>query len=376
MATDRQLTLVVKSSKFCNLRCRYCYEFAELGSRDHMSRANLRRLYRSVGDHVATADARDGTRTSVNIIWHGGEPLLLPPSYYWETFADLEAELAGIEHHNVVQTNLTVLDDARIELLRSGFDSVGVSVDLFGGLRVNQAGRDSQDRVLANMARLRAAGVAHGCITVLTAANVHRVKEIYAYYAAIGTSFRVLPLFDGAFADQHAAYDISTEDIITALTTLFDLWLADPARITIAPLTEYLDRAIRHLTHAPPQYYNRREWLDTILVDTTGDAYAFGDAYGTPEASLGNLFTTPLTDLLRGPAFDRSATAAETRIAANCLGCDLFGACTGSYVAEAEPAARTLNPAGVRACVVERAVLTHITNRLSTIPDLARPRTA
>jgi uncharacterized protein len=275
-----------------------------------------------------------------------------------------------------VQTNLTVLDDARMELLRSGFDSVGVSVDLFGGLRVNQAGRDSQDRVLANLERLRSAGVPHGCITVLAAANVRRVDEIFAHYARTGTSFRVLPLFDGAFADQHEAYDIGTDEIVTALTRLFDLWLADPARITIEPLTEYLERAMRHLTGAPPRYYNRREWLDTILVDTTGDAYAFGDSYGQTESALGNLFTTPLSDLLRGPAFDRSARDAETRIAANCLGCELFGACTGNYVAEAEPAARTLDAAGLRTCVVERAVLTHITDRLRTIPDLGHAVTA
>lgn len=372
MTVDRQLTLVVKSSKFCNLRCRYCYEFAELGSRDHMSRANLRRLYRTVRDHVVAADARDGTRTTVNLVWHGGEPLLLPPDYYWETFADLRAEFAGVEHRNIVQTNLTVLDDARMELLRTGFDSVGVSVDLFGGLRVNQAGRDSQDRVLANLARLRSAGVAHGCITVLTATNVHRVEEIFEHYAQTNTSFRVLPLFDGAFADQHASYDVSTAEIVTALTTLFDLWLASAAPITIAPITEYVDRAIRHLTGAPAQYYNRREWLDTILVDTTGDAYAFGDPYGERESALGNLFTAALPDLLRGPAFDRSVRTAETRIAANCVSCELFGACTGSYVAETEPSTRAIDQTtGLRACVIERAVITHIADRLRAVPHQA-----
>ncbi|GAB1510078.1 radical SAM protein [Actinophytocola sp. KF-1] len=368
---DRQLTLVVKSSKFCNLRCRYCYEFAELGSRDRMGRANLRRLYRTVRDHVVAADARDGARTTVNLIWHGGEPLLLPPEYYWETFADLRAELAGVPHRNVVQTNLTVLDDARLDLLRTGFDSVGVSVDLFGGLRVNQAGRDSQDRVLANLERLRAEGVPHGCITVLTAANIRRVEEIFEHYVRTRTSFRVLPLFDGAFTGQHTGYDVSSAEIVTALTTLFDLWLASPAPITIDPVTEYVERALRYLGGAPPRYYDRRAWLDTLLVDTNGDAYAYGDPYGEPGAALGNVFTTPLTDVLSGPAFDRSARTAETRIAANCVGCALFGACDGSYVAEAEPAARTVDPAtGVRACVVERAVLTHITNRLRTVPDL------
>lgn len=377
MAPGRHFQVVVKSSKFCNLRCRYCYEFAELGSRERMGRPDLRRLYSHVRDYVRTVDDRDGVDTAVTFIWHGGEPLMLEPGYYWDTLADLDDVFGDVRHRSVVQTNLTVLDDARLALLRSGFDAVGVSVDLFGGLRVNIAGRDSQDAVLANLDRLREEGIPHGCVTVLTAANLSRVDDIFRHYEATGTRFRVLPLFDGAFADQHSGFDVGNTEIITALCRLFDLWLASPSPVEIFPLNEYVDRAVRHITDAEPVYYDRRSWLDTILVNTDGETYAFGDPYGQPDRSLGNLFTTPLTDMFAGPEFDRSALDAERRIAANCLRCDLFGACTGSYIADGEVSQRDSVDGTMRACVVERAVITHIAGRLRELPDLLRtPRPA
>jgi uncharacterized protein len=372
MAPGRHFQVVVKSSKFCNLRCRYCYEFAELGSRERMGRPDLRRMYTHVRDYVRTVDDRDGVDTAVTFIWHGGEPLMLEPGYYWDTLADLDDVFGDVRHRSVVQTNLTVLDEPRLALLRSGFDAIGVSVDLFGGLRVNIAGHDSQDSVLANLDRLREEGIPYGCVTVLTAANLSRVDDIFHHYEATGTRFRVLPLFDGAFADQHSGFDVGNDDIITALCRLFDLWLASPNPVEIFPLNEYVDRAIRHITDAEPVYYDRRSWLDTILVNTDGETYAFGDPYGQPDSSLGNLFTTPLTDMFTGPEFNRSALDAEHRIAANCLHCDLFGACTGSYVADGEVSQRDSVDGTMRACVVERAVITHIASRLRDLPDLRR----
>ena len=52
----------------------------------------------------------------VQFVWHGGEPLLLPPEYFWRTF-EAQRKVFGYDLplRNVVQTNLTVLDDARLE---------------------------------------------------------------------------------------------------------------------------------------------------------------------------------------------------------------------------------------------------------------------
>ena len=59
-----------------------------------------------------------------------------------------------IEWENSIQTNLTLLDEELIRLLRR-FSHVGVSVDVFGDLRVNACGAKSQPKVLEHMQNKR-----------------------------------------------------------------------------------------------------------------------------------------------------------------------------------------------------------------------------
>lgn len=371
MNADRLLQVVVKSSKFCNLRCNYCYEFADLGKREFMAQADLTRMFRHIHSYVTERDRADGATTQVAFIWHGGEPLLLPPSYYRTAMDSARSIFGDRPVRNLVQTNLTRLDPERIDLLRSGFDNVGVSVDLYGGLRVNIAGRDSQPGVLRNMDVLRDEGIRFTCITVLTALNVTRVEDIFRFYQKHDISFRVLPLFNGAFDSQHATYELENHRIVRALCQLFDLWLESSSTISVAPLQDYLMVALRHLAGEQLPYHNRREWLPVVLVDTNGDSYAFGDEFGSPESRLGNIFAEPLADMLNSPRYDKSALAAEKRMAANCLNCEYFGACSGGFVADGETSERDIAANGLRMCNVERAVIGHMVRRLRDVPGAA-----
>jgi uncharacterized protein len=364
-ASDRRMEFVVKVSKFCNLRCRYCYEFESLGNREAMSREQLRTVYRHIEAYRARVDARDGKRTEIGFIWHGGEPLLLEPGFYWDTFAD-QREIFGehVARKNTLQTNLTVLDEERIALLRGGFDVVGVSVDVFGGLRVNVGGRDQQPVTLRNMERLRALGIPFSTITVLTRANLGRLRHIHELFSRADIPFRILPLFDGAFDGQHRGFEISTQDILQAFKDLVDLWMEKEGFLTVFPTLEQIQVVLRAMKGAPPVYYNKREWLPVLLVNTNGDCFTYGDPYEEPEWCVGNLFTTSLDDILAGERFARSALAAERRMAANCLSCPYFGHCSGYPIAEEHYNCREKTGEAERACVVERNLFAYIEQRI------------
>lgn len=364
----RFVQFVVKISKFCNLRCRYCYEYDELGDRRAMSREQLIAMYRNLRDYYVTRDAEDGQRTELRFIWHGGEPLVIPPHMYLETFAD-QREVFGddLVIRNAVQTNLTILDDARIALLRDGFDFVGVSLDVFGGLRVNSGGKDSQAMVLANLDRARAAGITLGCITVLTRRNIHLVEKIYRFFVRAGLPFRVLPLFDGAHEGQHEGFEVGTEALAEACNELVDLWLTSSERVRVTPIHDYIQRVVRHLTPGlRPRYFSKRAWNPTVLVNTDGSCFSYGDPYGDPDWCLGNLFESSIADIYAGEVFERSCRAAEARMAANCTTCPYFGSCDGYSIAEEQTNCRELGESGVRACVFDRRVLAHVEQRLRT----------
>jgi uncharacterized protein len=350
---------VIKVSKFCNLRCDYCYEFPELGNRARMSQEDASAMFANMAAFYAHQP-----ETQVQCVWHGGEPLLQEPGYFHMLLAEQKRWLGGLDVRNVVQTNLTVLDESRIALLRDRFDGVGVSVDLFGNHRLNLAGRPSQDRVLANLDRLQEAKVRFGCITVLTRRTIPHLESIFRFYERANLSFRVLPLFRGATNDQNAGFQVGAREVLDALCRLFDLWLASPTHISVAPLSDLLAQLVRRRAGDEPDYYDRRHWEEVVVVNTNGDLYADADAY-LPGRSWGNIFKTPLTELLGGAEWERSVRDAELRMAAVCTSCEYFGACTGYAVAEdSRDYDDCVDSGGRRRCIVERGVCAHIERRL------------
>ena len=106
-----EIVFVIKVSKFCNLRCAYCYEHRELHVRDRMSFETLQRLFAGVdafGDYLTAL----GIPPKFSFVWHGGEPLLLPPEYY-RAMTALQAEhIRKYPYRNSVQTNLYGINKA------------------------------------------------------------------------------------------------------------------------------------------------------------------------------------------------------------------------------------------------------------------------
>lgn len=355
---------VLKVSKFCNLRCRYCYEMEELGSKAAMSRDHLQQIYRNIESYYGPRDAADVNETEVRFIWHGGEPLLNDPQLYWDTFADQREIFGARKVMNLVQTNLTVLDAERIRLLREGFDSVGVSLDLFGDLRVNLAGRDSTSTTLKNMDVLRKEKVLFGCITVLSRRNIGEIAKICRFYEQAGLNFRLLPLFDAAYDGQLDGFNVTTMEILEAWKKVFDLWLESERGFHVIPISNHIESVVHYLAGGPKRYYNKAHWNSALLVNTNGDCYSSGDPYGHADWTLGNLISSPLGEVLSGSRWDKSVRQAETRLAYSCTRCRFFGACSGHSLVEEETNCREQSPEGIRMCVVERLLLEYMEARL------------
>src|SRR5688500_12783013 len=87
--TNGAIDFVIKISKYCNLRCSYCYEFEELGQRRRMGLDELRAFFTNVRDTVIQSG-----RSRIHFVWHGGEPLLVPLEYY-ERIGDIQREVLG-----------------------------------------------------------------------------------------------------------------------------------------------------------------------------------------------------------------------------------------------------------------------------------------
>ncbi|AUS99852.1 radical SAM protein [Nostoc sp. CENA543] len=365
MNKRKLVQFVIKTSKHCNLRCRYCYEYEGLADKTAITLEQIESLFRHVADYYRNLDFP----VDIEFIWHGGEPLLQHPSFYWQAF-DIQNQI--FDHPsdrvtNAVQTNLTLLDRERLRLLSEGFDYVGVSIDLFGGLRVYQTELESQDRVLKNMDKLLDAGIRFGCITVLSKRNIDRIADIYQFYRSMDLSARILPLFKGAFDNQHAGFEITAYETLAAYKKLFDLWISDDKFVSITPISDAIQQVVYHYTpDAPTVFYDKREWECIYLVNTDGNLYSYADAYN-PERSHGNIFTTPMNQLIDNEQHWRIVSDAESRIEQTCSNCQYFGSCSGYPMAEGSREYYEVDDRGIMQCIVEQGILKYIDFRFREI---------
>jgi uncharacterized protein len=359
-----RVTWVVKASKLCDLRCRYCYEWNELGNPARISLTDWRRLLDAVKAYHRRTAIRLGVPVESRVVWHGGEPLLLPNAYVNSVLA-LERELFGEaalesgELVNVIQTNLYALSNEKIELLRDGAFAVGVSMDFAGGVRLSLSGRQTEVQVAGNIDRLRAAGINPGAITVLARHTLPHMRRIYDFFESLDMTYRMLPLFPSPLNTPEAAFALTTREMVDGLEDLFVYWLDRGCRIPVDPLREYLKSALMKMTSLEREPWSRRTHGDGVLiVNTDGALYQVIDAYET-EKALGNVFRQEIDEILDSPAYAASLTRSDSLLAEHCAPCPLYGPCNGAPVYESTLA----NPPGGR-CAIAYEVQTFIERHL------------
>jgi uncharacterized protein len=175
--------LVLQPTPFCNINCSYCY-LPDRQSTRRMSPEVLDQTFRWV---FASGLVRD----PFVLLWHAGEPLVLPVSFY-ETAADLlrRHNTTGVPVPQSFQTNATLLDAGWCAFLNRPDVHLGVSVDgpefLHDRHRRTRQGRGTLDRVLHGIQLLHEHGVPFDVITVLTADALDYPDELFDFYQTTG----------------------------------------------------------------------------------------------------------------------------------------------------------------------------------------------
>jgi uncharacterized protein len=121
---------VLKIHSRCDLSCHYCYMYhmADQSWRSrpkHMSRATIGHISDRIAEHV-----RAHSLDSVELILHGGEPLLAGPDLIRHTVTTIRSALGpGVAATVGMQTNGVLLDAAYLKLFDELDVHVGVSLD-------------------------------------------------------------------------------------------------------------------------------------------------------------------------------------------------------------------------------------------------------
>ncbi len=177
MPTSRHLMLI--PSLACPASCAYC--FGPHAGGPPMGRAILEAVARwqSASDDSATLE----------ITFHGGEPLVPGIDFYRMALPLLREGLAPRRVRFAVQSNLWLLTDDLCDLFREYSVSLGTSLDGPEPINDAQRGRGYFRRTMAGIERARAHGLSAGCICTFTAQSAPRAGEIFDFFVREGLDF-------------------------------------------------------------------------------------------------------------------------------------------------------------------------------------------
>lgn len=185
MAAVPTAMVVIQPTGFCNIDCRYCY----LPNRNDKHVIGLDTVERVFAELFGMNRAAP----ELTIVWHAGEPLVVPPQFYRDAFSIIDRlRPEGLRVKHSFQTNGMLIDDAWCQLFLDWEVGVGVSVDgpaeLHDANRKTRSGRGTHAQTMKGIAMLRARNVPFHVITVLSAASLDQPDDLFRFYVDAGIS--------------------------------------------------------------------------------------------------------------------------------------------------------------------------------------------
>ncbi len=182
-AMPRIELLVVQPTPFCNIDCSYCY----LPNRSSKAVVSAQTLVNLFSQIFASGWVRD----CLSVVWHAGEPLVLPVEFYRHAFQTIDRlKPAGVAVSHAFQTNGTLINQEWCAFFAEEQVNVGVSIDgprRFHDLnRLTRAGRGTFDRTIAGIRLLRRTEVPFHVISVLSSASMAAPREMFEFYVEEG----------------------------------------------------------------------------------------------------------------------------------------------------------------------------------------------
>lgn len=181
---------ILQPTPFCNINCSYCY----LPHRSSTHKMNLD----TIGKIVMELFSSNLVTQPIDFLWHLGEPLAVPISFYKKAFSLIE-ELGKdleIDYSLTFQTNAMLLNQEWIELIKRYNVNLGVSIDgpafLHDKKRVDRKNRGTHKQVMKGVKMLQKENIPFGVIMVVS-------KDSLDYADAICDFFLENEIYDIGF---------------------------------------------------------------------------------------------------------------------------------------------------------------------------------
>ena len=265
--------LVIQPTPFCNLDCDYCY-LPNRQSKERIQPHVLRRLFERVFESDLVAE-------EFTVVWHAGEPLALPISFYREAFEIIrETNRRGVCVEHSYQTNGTLINPAWCEFFKANSLRIGVSVDgpdfLHDLHRKTRGGDGTFQRVLRGIEHLREAEIPFYTISVLTRDALDYPDELFDFYSSNGVRSVAFNIEEIEGPHQNSSLQLSDAyaKFTAFMSRFYDLVEQDDFRISVREFNSSIS-ALGWRPKEGSAKYQQTTPFEIISVDVNGNFSTF-----------------------------------------------------------------------------------------------------
>lgn len=316
----------------CNLDCAYCFFL----KKESLYPDSTFRMT----DEVMESYVRQTIEAQLpSIAWQGGEPTLMGLDFFRRVVALERKHLKpGQRIENTLQTNGILIDEEWCCFLRDHNFLVGLSLDgprdLHDAFRKDKAGNPTFDKVVEAARLMQQYGVEFNILCTVNALNSQQPLEVYRFFRdeLKAQYLQFIPIVerDNATGHQEGSRvtdrSVKPEDYGRFLIAIFDEWVARDVGTMFVP---FFDAVLASYLYGQSSVCVLRPTCgDALALEHNGDLYSC-DHFVEPKHLLGNILTTPLTELAAGAKQTAFGKTKHERLPKTCQACRYLFTCHG-----------------------------------------------
>lgn len=320
--------LIKPASSACNLACNYCFyrDVADNRSQAFEGMLSLSRMREVIEAGMEYAEYL------CSFAFQGGEPTLAGLDFYRQVvrLQQLYAR-PGVEIHNAIQTNGTLIDEEWAQFLGEHHFLVGLSLDgpaeLHNQNRPDSQGKGSFQTVMRAVRLLQKYHVDFNILCVVTGRNARSIEKIYRFYRKQGFRWlQFIPCLEPLGQNRGIAqYHLSPSAYGDCLVRLFDLWYDDLKHGEYISI-RHLDNWISILLGECPEACNMTGQCSVqFVIEGDGGVYPC-DFYVLDEWRMGTVGKISFVDMQRGEVAKRFIDS-SLHVPETCKTCRWYGLC-------------------------------------------------
>jgi uncharacterized protein len=371
----RTQLVIIQPTPFCNINCRYCY-LPYRSVTKHINTKTLSRIFELLFSSSFVSN-------DITVVWHAGEPLVLPISFYEQAFQYISYwNKKSIRVKNSFQTNATLITQEWCDFFKQRNIQVGLSLDgpedIHNANRIDRAGKGTFDRVMRGIALLQDNAIPYSIIAVITKAALMYPDELWNFFLDLHPDhlgFNVEEI-EGIHEQSSLHTDEDIHQYQRFFKRILELRDTSSSAMSIREVSFLTD----HLKHYSLDIHSQTNTAMSILnFDCDGNISTFSPELLTMKHPsyknfiFGNVFEGVLEDVLGNQNFI-SVNADIQQGVSNCQQtCDYFqlcgGGCPSNKVSENGTFASTeTTSCRLKVKAATDALIEHLEKRYSIIP--------